>query len=146
MKKDPILFGTVIGLLANVVKLTVNYLAFWFGFTEVVFWRLTATNFLAQEFLFDPLALVVGAVGDLVVAATLGVIFIYLLKFCGSKYLWFKAIGFALLAWVGLFGTLLGSQVEAKVPQTVSGVLVTIVAHSVFGLALAYFTKRIARV
>ena len=48
---------------------------------------------------------------------------------------------FGLVVWVGLFGTLLGKAVQAKLPQAPSGIMVTIAAHLVFGLGLAGFTR-----
>ncbi len=50
-------------------------------------------------------------------------------------------MGFGLVVWVSLFGTLLGPTVEEKLPQDPNGVVVTLIAHIVFGLALAFFTK-----
>lgn len=141
--KDRVILGAIIGLLADAVKLTVNYAAYVLGFTDVVFWQIVAANFLAKELLFEPLAIVIGAIGDLTVTATLGVVFVYTIRFIGNEYIWIKGVGFAMLVWVGLFGTVLGSQIDVKLPQSLSGVLVTVVAHVVFGLSLAFFTKRI---
>lgn len=65
----------------------------------------------------------------------------YIIYLFGSKNLWMKGLGFGLVVWVGLFGTLLGQTVEEKLPQEPTGVVVTLIAHIIFGLALAYFTK-----
>lgn len=141
VKNSPILTGVLIGLLADAIKLGVNYLAFVLGFTDVVFWQLVATNMVPQEHILTTAAVIIGAVADLTVTGLLGVLFLYFIKFSGLDFLFLKGIGFAMLVWVGLLGTILGPSIEAKLPQVPSGIFVTIVAHFVFGVALAVFTS-----
>ncbi|MGI6148480.1 MAG: hypothetical protein GX195_06480 [Firmicutes bacterium] len=133
--------GVVVGLLADAVKLTANYLAFRAGLTQVIFWQLTSTYILPAEEIVQPLGILVGALVDITVSASLGVLFLYVLKYTGSEYLWLKGLGYGMLTWAGLFATLLGPHIEKKVPQDAAGILVTIVAHACFGLALAWFSK-----
>ena len=141
IKNSPFLTGVLIGLLADAVKLGVNYLAFALGYTNVVFWQIVATNILPKEYLFTTSALIIGAAMDVTVTCLLGVIFLYVIKYTGLDFLFLKGIGFAMLVWVGLMGTIIGPSLEAKLPQTPSGIFVTIVAHFFFGTALAVFTS-----
>ncbi|MFZ5944158.1 MAG: hypothetical protein ACOYVD_08610 [Bacillota bacterium] len=145
MIKDKILQGIAVGLLADAVKLTINFMSFLLGYTDVVFWQITASRFLAKEYLFGTPALIVGAVADITVSAGLGVAFVYFIYIFGNRDLWIKGIGFGLFVWVVLFGSLLGQSVAAKIPQNVSGIFVTIVAHFGYGFALAFFTKLVCR-
>ncbi|HHX94287.1 MAG TPA: hypothetical protein GX691_00475 [Clostridia bacterium] len=139
--KDRVVTGALIGILADIVKLAVNYLAFLLNYTQVVFWQLAATRFLDRGDLFSPVAFVVGGVADLTVTAALGIVFLLLIEYTGTDYLWIKGAGFGLAVWVVLFGTLLGQSVQAKLPQSSSGILVTLVAHIIFGIGLAFFTR-----
>jgi hypothetical protein len=141
MYEDRIIIGIIIGILANTVKLTVNYLSFLFSFTEVVFWNIVATQFLEKKDLFSPAAYVIGGVADIVVTSALGVAFVYFVRYTGSRHLWIKGPGFGLLVWVLIFGTFVGQRLEDKLPQDASGILVTLVAHLFFGLSLALFTN-----
>ncbi len=143
MIRDYILPGALVGIAADMVKLTVNYTAYLLNFTNVVFWQITATRFLEKKYLYKPIAYVIGGIADVITTAMLGVIFVYFIYYFGNRYLLIKGIGFGLVVWVGIFGTLLGATVQEKLPQTPSGIMVTIVAHLVFGLALAVFTGRI---
>lgn len=141
MLKDKIMVGVIVGLLADAVKLIVNYILYLLDLTQVVFWQIVATLIVEKSDLHVPLTYLIGAIADFTVTAGLGVVFIYLIKYIGNKYLWIKGIGFGMFVWVSLFGTLLGQSVHEKLPQTPSGILVTIIAHFFFGLSLAIFTK-----
>lgn len=140
MLKDKVMVGATVGILADAVKLIVNYLLYKLGYTNVVFWQVIATRFLEKEDLFKPSAYIIGAIADITVTAALGVAFIYSIYFIGREYLIVKGIGYGMLIWVGVFGTLLGQSLQEKLPQTPSGIFVTIAAHFFFGLSLAIFT------
>ncbi|KUO61321.1 MAG: hypothetical protein APF84_11860 [Gracilibacter sp. BRH_c7a] len=140
MHKDKVMGGAIIGILADAVKLIVNYLLYKLGYTSVVFWQIIATRFLEKEYLFKPSAYIIGGIADITVTAGLGVLFVYSIQFIGRNYLIIKGIGYGLIIWVSLFGTLLGQSVQEKIPQTPSSIFVTIVAHFFFGLSLAVFT------
>ena len=86
-------------------------------------------------------AIVIGAVADLTVTGLLGVLFLYFIQFTGFDFLFLKGIGFGMLVWVGLMGVVIGPSLEDKLPQTPSGIFVTIVAHFAFGVSLAVFTS-----
>lgn len=141
MFKDKIVAGATIGLLADVVKLTVNYLSFKLDYTTVVFWQIIAALFLTRDDLNSPVALLIGGVADLVMTMFLGIIFMYLIYFTGKDTLWIKGIGFAMLVWVILFGVVLEQLITDKIPPEPLGIITTIVAHFFFGLSLAIFTK-----
>lgn len=139
--KDKVIVGALVGILADAIKLLSNYIMFRLDLTYVVFWQITASRFLEKPDLFKPVVYLVGGVADVTVTSLLGVVFIYVLYLTGKDYLWIKGIGFGMLVWVGLFGTLLGESVQKKIPHEPSGIIVTIIAHLVFGLSLALFAK-----
>ncbi|HHW10916.1 MAG TPA: hypothetical protein GXX29_13195 [Firmicutes bacterium] len=143
--QDIVITGAIIGILADVVKLGVNYIMYLAGFTKVVFWQLVATRFLAKQYLFNPAAYFVGAVADITITASLGILFYIFIRLMGKRHLWIKAIGFAMFIWTVLFGTLLDQSIAEKLPQTASAVIVTIVAHFCYGLGLWFFTWRFLR-
>lgn len=141
MIKDKMLIGALIGILADAVKLIANYILFSLGYTKVVFWQIVASIFLRKEHLYDKLAYLIGAVADATFTSLLGVIFVYIIYLFGAKNLWLKGMGFGLVVWVSVFGILVSRIAGEKLPQDPTGVVVTIIAHVVFGLALAFFTK-----
>lgn len=99
MLKDHVLAGIKIGLLADLVKLAINYAAYLLNFTGVVFWQIVATRFLDKKYLFEPAAYLIGGIADITVTVALGILFCYVLDFTGQDNLWIKGIGFAMSGW-----------------------------------------------
>lgn len=139
--RDRITTGALLGLGADAVKLSFNYLAYRLGFTPIVFWQIVATHFLRGEDLFHPLAYLIGAIADLTVAMFLGVVFFLIIPYIGSHWLWLKGAGFGLLVWVGLFGILTSHVAEQVLPWEPRQVLVTPFAHLLFGLVLGLLAR-----
>lgn len=142
--KDKVIIGVSTGLLADAFKLTFNYLAFRLHFASVVFWQITATRFLEKKDLYKPIGYAVGAVTDLIITSIMGVLFIYFLHFTGRDYVWLKGIGFGLTIWVLLLGTLL-TQSQVKLNLVPSDIVVTFIAHFIYGLVLAFAAKKLYR-
>lgn len=67
MIRDYIVFGALVGIGADVIKLTVNYIAKVLNFTQVVFWQIVASRFLDKTDLFKPGAYIIGAFADITV-------------------------------------------------------------------------------
>lgn len=143
MIKDKVITGAIIGILADLVKLASNYIMYLVGLTPTVFWRITATRFLEKEDIYKPIALLIGGTADIIISSILGIVFVYFLYYTGKDYLWLKGVGFGLAVWVNLFGTLLGASVMTKIPQKPSSIIVTIIAHLIFGFALAFFAQKL---
>lgn len=141
MLKDKIITGTLIGILADGFKLISNYIMYLMGLTDIVFWQIAASRFLSKEDLLKPAALFIGAIADITVTSFLGVVFILIIYFFSKDYIWIKGIGFAMFVWVSLFGTLLSLELQNKIPQKISGIIVTIIAHFIYGLGFALFTS-----
>lgn len=144
MLENKMMVGILVGLLADAVKLTFNYISFRLNFTSVVFWQLIAALFLDGEDVFTPMGLLIGATADIIVASFLGVVFIYIIYFTGKENLWIKGLGFAMLGWVSMLGVILHQLIKNTIPPDPAGILVTIGAHFLYGLALAAFTKLLA--
>ena len=142
--KDKVILGVITGLLANIVKLSFNYLAFRLDFASLTFWQIAASWNLGKEELVKPTALLVGAIIDLTVASIIGVVFIYFLYFVGRDYILGKGIVYGLTIWVFLFGTLQYLN-QTKLPLNISDIIVTAIAHSIYGLVLAIIAKNFDR-
>jgi len=139
--KDKIMVGALIGIFSDAVKLTSNYIMYKLGWTSVVFWQIVAARFLTKDDLSKPSALFIGAVADITVSAILGIGFVYFVYLFGRKFLFIKGIGYGLLIWVVLLGSLLSQTIGGKITPTPPGIIVTMIAHFIFGLSMTIFTK-----
>ena len=91
------------------------------------------------------MAYLVGGIADLAVAGFLGVAFVCLLTLTGWRFIYIKGCGFAILAWVFLFGTLLSQITQGTISLTPTAIIVTALAHFAFGLALAFFAVKLRK-
>lgn len=107
----------------------------------MVFWRIVAAEFVRDVDLAEPLSVVIGAIADLTVTSILGAAFLHFLKWAGTSHLWLKGAGFGLAVWVALFGLLIGGKAVDVLALTPVNIMVTPIAHFLFGLALAFFTR-----
>lgn len=131
--------GVSIGILANVIRLLLDYILYYFGIARVLFWQIAALQFLPQEHIQEPLAMFIGAVADMTVAASLGVVFCYFLDYFGRKYTYLKGGCFGLLTWVLVFGIFIWINRENLIVFRPSCVLAIMISHLAFGLALTFF-------
>lgn len=141
MLKNKFILGILVGLLADGVKLTVNFLLFKLNLTSLVFWQLISLMLVEVKDVHMPLAIFIGAAADITVTSLLGILFIYFVYFTGKDYVWLKGIGFAMLTWVTLFGVLLAQLVNSDHSHNPTDIIVIILAHFSFGVAISFFTK-----
>lgn len=139
--RDRLLAGALAGLLADAIKLGFNYLAYRLHFAGVVFWQIVATHFVGKDDLHHPLAYAIGAIADLTATALTGIAFLHLLQRIGWDHLWLKGVGFGLTVWVIFFGLLTSQAAMKSLPLTATNVMVTPIAHMLYGLALAFFAR-----
>ncbi len=141
MPKDKIVLGILVGLLSDAVKLTFNFLSFKLNFTPVVFWQLVAATALEKKDIFTAGGILIGAVVDIIATSLVGVIFVYIIYITGKENLWIKGIGFGMFIWIIFFVIVKGQLIQNKITSEPSGIFVTIIAHFLFGLSLAVFTR-----
>lgn len=94
IREDYIIHGALVGIGADIVKLSVNFAAKLLDFTPVVFWQLVATRFVDKKDLFNPLAYLIGGIADIVISALLGIVFVYFIYYFGSKFIWIKGTAY----------------------------------------------------
>ena len=145
MLKGKFILGMLIGLLADAVMPTFNYIAFKLNLTPIVFWQNIAALFFEKKDLFNAVSILAGGLFDLTVTMFLGIIFIYYINFVGKEHLWIKGIIFGMMAMVILFGLILTQLVKDTIPPEPLVVLLTIFAHFIYGLSLVAFTRLLAR-
>ena len=108
--RDTITIGSIAGIIATLIFISVNYIFKLMGFQLTSTWEATAKIFLASNLIHTPLGKIVGVFGEYVIGASGGIIMAYILKFTGYDYYLLKGLGMGALFWivgVGIIGKLI---------------------------------------
>ena len=138
--KDKLIFGSFIGLVAGLLKDLLTLIFYqlkildglFCHFAGGMFFRFSALDLTSPEW---PL-LVIGYLGDLTLSGILGVIFVYLVKTTGPRYIILKGIFYGAAVWFAIFGGVLAlgiSKVQEKQPVHT---LIMFFVHLLFGYVL----------
>lgn len=98
--KDTIAIGTLAGIIATLIFLTVNYLFKLLGYQFTSTWEATAGLFLSPQLIHTPLGYLVGFLGQYSIGISGGICMAYILKFTGYDYYILKGLGTGILYWV----------------------------------------------
>lgn len=93
MVKDVIIFGSLAGILGNVVKLTISLPLYYFGLIDKTYIHI-ASGYYSNEDLNCIFAVLNGIFTDFFYAAFLGVLFYLVLRYTDMKYAKLKGILF----------------------------------------------------
>jgi hypothetical protein len=91
--RDTITTGSIAGIIATLVFLSVNYIFKLLGYHFTSTWEATAGIFLSNNLVHTPLGYIIGFVGQFVIGASGGISLAYILKFTGYDYYILKGLG-----------------------------------------------------
>lgn len=143
--KDTPLFGACIGAAASLGKDLFSYLLSFFGLSGHYFWELAAGMFISLEVISEPSSVVIGLLANLIVGALLGILFLYLLKMTGVRFIITKGLLFGLFVWVAVYGVLRAWHITSVAKDRPVHVLFAVLAHLAFGLLLGLLAHRFRR-
>ncbi len=147
MLKDKVLFGALIGILANIVMDIPQYPLWKLKIIMHPLSHYAGSLFIDANTLHHSLfGSAVSFFADYSYSAFLGIFFIYFLEFTGKRYFFLKGLLFGAFIWLFSFGGL-RSLAMVKLRQVVPGDWgIIFLLHLLFGLALGvlarFFEKR----
>lgn len=133
MKKDRFVAGGIAGVVASITCDIVGILYKALGWTDRTFNDYATVILTYQVYSREGLlGLIISIISHVAVCMIIGVIFVYLIRFTSSNYLYIKGLGYSLVIWLLLntFGTLLNLPLFRKMPLNV--------AYSTLSTALIY--------
>lgn len=142
MKDDPVMLGAFAGIIGTFAKETFNFISFAVGWSEELYWRMAASIFVLPRDVNKPVALLLGALGDIITGAFFGVLFVYFLRLTGPGFRYFKGLGFAWMIWLGLFGLITNLDIIRVTPLGIDTALSAFISHTFFGLGLAWVVRK----
>jgi hypothetical protein len=127
--KDSIITGSIIGLLANIPKIAIDFLGYYWGISEYHCWRMQVQVFFPREWLSSFHSWIIGGLTDNIFAAAMGVGLIYFLRFAGSRHAFLKGIAYSLGVWFFVCLMMSGKQLESPIAFYRS-----FINHQIYGL------------
>ncbi len=132
--RDRVVLGLAAGMLGNLAKDGLDYLAYKKGWSELLYGHLAASLFAEPEKVRQPKDFVVGQLVDMTWGALSGVPVVYLLSWTGRDHYLLKGAAMGVLWWqvvYGLFPRLRMLQVD---PQETETNLSALLNHLAYGL------------
>jgi hypothetical protein len=145
MNEDPIVAGSTAGLIANIAKDLVNLLTKLLNWTDYYYWPMAASVFVPEDLTLKAGALILGFLGDFIIAGAFGVALYYFIAFTGKRHFIFKGLSLAWLLWIVLFGMLVNVHFIRITPTDIGSNLSAFLSHSALGMVTALWLRRTMR-
>jgi len=145
MPKDWIIFGVLAGFVGNIVKEALAWILYAFGWVRYTFVHIGAGYFVDAEFIDNPVSLLTGFIADWVVAGTIGVIIVYLLRITGSDYAILKGAGIGAVTYLLFYGALMALDVTRASLLTPLPNLLLFFPHLLYGGIAGWFAEKYGR-
>ena len=142
LRQDSIVMGALAGLVGNLAKEVIVWPMYFLGWLHYPFVYLAASYFVDRSSIHNPLSLAKGFITDYAIAAILGVVLLYLLRYTGKDYALIKGLLLGLFVHIGIYGLLMAFHATRISILTPLPNLLLVVPHVVFGTATAWVLKR----
>ncbi|MCK8825391.1 hypothetical protein [Fuchsiella alkaliacetigena] len=142
---DPITLGAITGIVANIPKEIMKLIFQQFGWQRYSYTQIAAGLFVPQDLVSNPLSLIFGAITDLTVAASLGVLTVYIIKNTGDDYPLFKGLLVGMMSYIFLYGLILELDITSTSVATPLPNFLALIQHIIFGLIMGWFIKRFGK-
>ncbi len=145
MLRDRLLFGALAGLVANQIMDLFEYPLWKLKAIKYMLGHYAASIFLSAE---TPHHTQIGAVvsflADNIYSTSLGVLFLFLLSVTGERFILAKGFIYGLFLWFFSYGVLRSLSVVQlrEVPANSWEIVLYLLLHLVYGLALGWFTQK----
>lgn len=142
MPRDIIILGGLAGIVGNISKTALAWLFYFLGYTQYTFAHITAGYFVDKKFLYNPIALTIGFIGDYFLAGLLGVLIFIMLKLTGFEYAKLKGFGFGGVFYIIFFGVFMALDLTRTSLLTPLPNLLLLFPNLLFGTMTSWFLKK----
>lgn len=145
MKNDPLVFGSLAGLVGNIAKELITWSLYGLGLVKYTFAHLCAGLVVSSNLVKSPLALILGFLFDYTIAAGFGMLAYYLLKIIGTRLILIKGIVIGVGVFLICFCILRAEFTSIKgFVEPLDG-LIYLISNLTFGLTTTIFIKKYDR-
>lgn len=146
MLKDTLIFGSLAGIIGNILK---EFLAWTFYFLGII--KYTFVHFCAGMVVYptgyvnDPVSIVVGILIDFTVAASFSLAFYLVIKKTGTAYWVLKGLGFGMIVFLICYG-MIRPTFSFKSESPPLAVLMYMITNWIYGITVSWFFRKFGRI
>lgn len=142
MFKDRILAGTIAGMIATLFKDIPNIILWKMGVVKHLYLYIASSVLIRPQDVTTVWGLVLGVAVDIITGGTLGILIIYLIKFTGRDYWWYKGLILGNVVWLWGLGVVINFGASRMVPLDPIFRLTSLIEHQIFGLVGVYLVLK----
>lgn len=142
MLKDRILAGTMAGMIATLFKTIPNVILWKMGIVQHLYLHVASAALIRPEDVNTVWGLILGVTVDIITGGTLGLLIMYLFKFTGRDYWWYKGLIIGNVIWLWGLGITINFGASRIVPLDPVFRMTSLLEHQIFGLVGAYLIIR----
>lgn len=140
--KDRIIVGTIAGMIATLFKDIPNYILWNLSVVKYLYFHLAASALLDLKDVYSIYGIILGIVIDVINGGALGLIIMFLFKWTGQDYWWYKGIVMGNIIWLFVLGLLINWGAAKIVPNEPLFRIASLIDHQIYGLLTAYLICR----
>ena len=80
MKQDPVISGSIAGVVGTIAKEIIDFILVAIGFSKYTYWSIAASIFILPKDVNKLGGWILGALADIIASAVLGIVFLYFIK------------------------------------------------------------------
>lgn len=142
MLKDRVLAGAVAGMVASAIKDIPNIILWKMDVVKHLYFYLAASALIDPKQVDTAMGLILGIVVDMITGGSLGIILVFLFKFTGQDYWWFKGLATGSLIWLWGLGISINLGAARMIPLDPLFRITALIEHQIFGFVSAYLVVR----
>jgi predicted Na+-dependent transporter len=140
--KDKFVFGAIAGMIANIFETIFTYIFYLLDINDYTSWQTAASSFVNKARLDHLSSVLIGAIVDFSIAASLGVVILYLLYYTKKGYSIFKGIAVGLFYYTVIYGTVMSLEITNINPNSPTENLIDLFSHILLGSITAFIITK----
>ena len=142
MFKNKVIFGSIAGLAATLIKDGINQTLYSLKILKTLFAQYASGVFVKSIEAHSLLGIIFGYFADFVVSAVIGIVFLYSLEKTQPKYIIYQGMIFGLIAWVGIYGVFISLHITSVAARPLIEVILMFFIHLVYGFVLGLIVNK----
>jgi hypothetical protein len=142
MPRDILIFGGLAGIISNILKESISWGLYFFGFIEYTFVHFCAGLVVnPPRYVKDPISVAIGIIIDFTIAASFSFALYLVMKKFGVKYWILKGLGFGMIVFLICYGVL-RPIFSLRIESTPVSAFLYMIPNLIYGVTTSWFIKK----